>query len=89
MKNNEGEEIENTMAGSPIHYVHGAGKIVPQLEALLTGLKAGDKKSLTVDLPETFHFEIEIDEIRIATPEEIEAGSPFVRSNCGPDCDCL
>ena len=25
MKNKEGEEIENTMAGSPVHYVQGAG----------------------------------------------------------------
>lgn len=88
MKNTEGEEIENTMTGSPIHYVHGAGKILPQLEILLEGLKAGDKKSLSIDLPETFYFDIEIDQIRIATPEEIEAGSPILRNDCGPDCCC-
>ena len=88
MKNKEGEEIENTMAGSPVHYVHGAGKILPQLETLLTGLKAGDKKSLTIDLPETFQFDIEIDEIRMATPEEIEAGTLVLRNDCGPGCDC-
>ena len=88
MKNSEGHEIENTIAGPAILYVHGAGKILPQLEILLEGLKAGDKKSLTVDLPGTFHFDIEIDQVRMATAEEVEAGTPLVRNDCGPDCCC-
>lgn len=88
MKNSEGHEIENTIAGPAIHYVHGAGKILPQLEILLEGLKVGDKKSLTIDLPDTFHFDIAIDQVRMATPEEIEAGTPLVRNDCGPGCSC-
>ncbi|HKO81656.1 MAG TPA: FKBP-type peptidyl-prolyl cis-trans isomerase [Chitinophagaceae bacterium] len=88
LKNSEGEEVENTITGSPVQYVHGAGKILPQLEILLKGLKAGDKKSVTVELPDIFHFNIEIDEIRMATTEEIEAGVPITRDDCGPGCCC-
>lgn len=88
MKNKEGEEIENTFSGPAIQYVHGAGKILPQLETLLTGLKTGDKKQITLETPDTFHFEVEIDDIRIATPEEMEAGNPISLSECGPDCCC-
>lgn len=88
MTDSKGEEVENTIAGSPVQYVHGAGKILPQLENLLQGLMAGDKKSATVELPDVFHFEIEIDMVRTATVEEIEAGTPLVRNDCGPGCCC-
>lgn len=88
MKNKEGEEIENTFSGPAVQYVHGAGKILPQLETSLTGLKAGDKKQITLEVPDTFHFELEIDSIRMATPEEMEAGNPMATSDCGPGCCC-
>lgn len=88
MKNSEGEEIENTMAGPAIQYVHGAGKIFPQLEALLKGLKTGDKRSIAFELPEAFQFEIEIDDIRPATTEEMDAGKPLASTGCGPGCNC-
>ena len=88
MKNKEGEEIENTFSGPAVQYVHGSGKILPQLEAMLTGLKTGDKKEITLALPETFHFDVEIDDIRVATPGELEAGEPATVGGCGPDCFC-
>jgi FKBP-type peptidyl-prolyl cis-trans isomerase SlyD len=88
MKNDAGEEIENTMTGPAVQYVHGSGKILPQLEAMLEGLQTGDKRSVTVELPATFHFAIEIDQVRMATPEELEAGSPGAVGNCGPGCCC-
>jgi FKBP-type peptidyl-prolyl cis-trans isomerase 2 len=88
MKSNEGEEIENTFSGPPVQYVHGAGKILPQLEKSLTGLRSGDKKEITLDLPDTFHFEVEIDDVRMATTEEMEGGNPTIVSDCGPGCCC-
>ncbi|MGZ8549943.1 MAG: FKBP-type peptidyl-prolyl cis-trans isomerase [Chitinophagaceae bacterium] len=88
MKNREGEEIENTFPGPAVQYVHGAGKILPELEIQLNGLKKGDKKSITLELPDTFRFEIEIDDIRLATTEELAAGKPLIVNDCGPGCAC-
>jgi FKBP-type peptidyl-prolyl cis-trans isomerase SlyD len=88
MKNKEGEEIENTFSGPYVQYVHGSGKILPQLETMLTGLKAGDKKEIMLELPDTFHFDVEIDAIRMATPEEVEAGEPAAVNDCGHGCCC-
>ena len=88
MKTSDGEEIENTISGPAVKYLHGSGKILPQLEALLAGLKPGDKKSLALELPDTFHFDVEIDDVRMATPEEIRSGKPLIINACGPDCCC-
>ena len=88
MKNKDGEEIENTFSGPAVQYIHGSGKILPQLEKSLTGLRTGDKKEIALDLPDTFHFEVQIDDIRIATPEELETGSPISVTECGPGRCC-
>lgn len=88
MRNSEGEEIENMIAGPAVQYIHGTGKILPELESQLQGLKAGAKKSVTTRLPDTFYFDVEVDEIRLATPAEIEAGKPLAANSCGPDCCC-
>jgi FKBP-type peptidyl-prolyl cis-trans isomerase SlyD len=88
MKNKEGEEVENTFSGPAVQYVHGSGKILPQLETRLTGLHTGDKKHISLEIPDTIHFEIEVDDIRVATAEEIDTGSPITASECGPDCCC-
>ncbi len=88
MKNSEGEEIENTLAGPAVQYIHGLGKIMPQLESQLEGLKAGDKKSFALRLPDSFQFKVAIDNIRVATSEEIMAGLPIALNGCGPGCSC-
>jgi len=90
MKNKEGEELENTFAGPAVQYLHGSGKILPQLEILLSGLKKGDKTQITVEIPETLHFDVRIDDIRMARPEEIEAGNPITKADntCSPGCCC-
>jgi FKBP-type peptidyl-prolyl cis-trans isomerase SlyD len=88
IKNNRGEEIENTMAGPAVKYLHGSGNILPQLEASLVGLKAGDKKSITIQIPDSFSFDIEIDDVRMATEDEMQSGKPGKENNCGPDCCC-
>ena len=80
MRNNKGEELENNMGDAPIYFLHGSGNMLPALESGLIGLKPGDKKSLSISgdmltgLPEDYHFEIIIDEVRSATEEELLKG---------------
>jgi len=90
MTNKEGELLENTLSGPPVQYLHGSGKILPQLESLLTGLRTGDQKKIRVEVPDTFYFDVQIDDIRMATEDEILSGNPTMTDNncCGPGCDC-
>jgi len=87
MKNSTGDVIEDTMERSPIQYLHGAGKIIPALENAIEGMQAGEKRIFSISDPglsENLHFNLIIDEIRDATPEEIQNGKP----SCGPGCCC-
>jgi FKBP-type peptidyl-prolyl cis-trans isomerase SlyD len=87
IRNSDGEEIENTISAPAVKYIHGAGKILPQLENMLAGMKAGDKKSVSIDMPGTFYLDIEIEDVRKATDEELIAGIPATDA-CGPGCCC-
>ncbi len=96
MKNDRGEVLENTMNGAPVTYLHGGGIILRPLESSLTGLHAGDKKSLSLTnttvpgLEYEFYFEVIIDEVRMATEDELVNGKPAAaeKENCGPQCRC-
>ena len=97
MRNDQGDLLEDIMDQPPVEYLHGSEDIFPGLEIFLEGLNLKEKKSITIT-PETvsginsiFHFDIIIDNIRIATKEEIQAGkilSEISRDNCGPGCKC-
>jgi len=71
MKNKRGEELDNIMDGSPVKYLHSAGKILPQLELCLEGMKAGERKSFSFsdqsNASQEFYFDVIIDEVRMAT----------------------
>ena len=87
MKNSAGDVIEDVMDRSPIQYIHGTGKIIPALETAIEGMSAGQEKTFSISDPglrENLHFDLIIDEVRDATPEEIQKGNP----NCGPGCCC-
>jgi len=95
MKNSKEEVLENTMNGIPVSYLHGSSGIQQLLQEQLEGLKRGDKK--IVYLPassgltsEDFVFEVIIDEVSIASEEEIMLGYPVkpVVQKCEADCDC-
>ena len=91
MKNAQSEILENTMESAPVKYVHGMGVILPQLEASLAGLSAGDAKEIAFtesQSGQTFHFNVVIDEVRRATEEEIQSRKPMKDEDCGPDCSC-
>ena len=52
----EGNLIETADAKQPFIYTHGQHQIVPGLEKNLTGLKAGDKKTVRVSPQEAYGF---------------------------------
>lgn len=49
LKDTDGNQLDSSLGGEPLEYMHGIGSLIPGLESELTGHKAGDK----------FHTEIE------------------------------
>lgn len=99
MKNSRGEVLENTMEGPPVNYLHGGGLILPWLENLLAGMKAGETKSVFLPeaehdgLDDDFYIDLVIDEVRPAAgtglPGQLAPGPADLReSECGPGCRC-
>ena len=95
MKNEHGEVLENTMQGEPVAYLHGSTGILKILQQQLQGLKVGDKKA--VHLPaeaglteHSFIFEVVVDDVRMASKEEILLGYPVQLqvATCEADCAC-
>ncbi len=90
MKDVQGNIMEDTMNTFPVQYLHGSGNILESLESELEGLTAGIERSFTVNeklWKNPLHFDLIVDEIRLATAEEIEKGHPF-KNECGPGCSC-
>jgi FKBP-type peptidyl-prolyl cis-trans isomerase SlyD len=48
LRNGDGEVLDQSTPGDPLHYLHGAGNIVPGLERQLTGLAVGARLSAAV-----------------------------------------
>jgi len=48
LKNDTGELLDKSPADEPLGYLHGAGNIIPGLEAALVGMKAGDEVQVEV-----------------------------------------
>lgn len=48
LKNDAGELLDKSPADEPLGYLHGAGNIIPGLEAALEGMKAGDEVQVEV-----------------------------------------
>ncbi len=95
MRNSKGVVLEDTMLAAPVNYLHGSGGIHSLLQAQLGGLKAGDKKMVYL-LKESgltdddFSFDVIIDNVRIALPEEVLLGYPVKidTERCEGDCEC-
>jgi FKBP-type peptidyl-prolyl cis-trans isomerase SlyD len=86
LTDDEGEVLDASTAedGEPIEYVHGYGMLVPGLEAALVGLKAGDKKKITVGAEEGYgerdeELMLEID--RTEFPDTVQPGDEFVATS--------
>ncbi len=54
IKDDEGTEIESTIGGEPMVYLHGAGNIIRGLELALLGKNTGDKIQATVEPAEAY-----------------------------------
>lgn len=44
----DGQVVDASEPGDPLHYLHGEGQIVPGLESALEGLSVGDQKQVVV-----------------------------------------
>jgi len=94
MRNQHGEILENTMEGMPATYIQGSSGILPLLQQPLEGLKAGDRKKLSLPGSVTgsgeLYFEVIIDHLRESLPEELMLGYPVLlnEKKCEEDCDC-
>lgn len=96
MKDDKGNLLEDLMDKEPVEFLYGTGRILPELESHLTGLKQGDNTSLSFALDfgssrTLFHFDVVIDQVRSATESELANGQPEqtkASEDCGPDCRC-
>jgi FKBP-type peptidyl-prolyl cis-trans isomerase SlyD len=95
MKDSRNEILEDTMNRDPVNYLHGSPGILPLLQLQIEGLKAGETKTvyLTTEsgLPnEDFTFDVIIDDVRVASKEEIMLGYPVKLTfhRCEDDCEC-
>jgi FKBP-type peptidyl-prolyl cis-trans isomerase SlyD len=48
LKDDDGDVVDSSSGGEPLEYLHGAGNIVPGLEAAMSGKTVGDKFKVTV-----------------------------------------
>ena len=95
MKNSGGLILENTMRAMPVSYLQGGTDILGSLQEQIAGLKPGDKKTVYLlkkagFTAEDFVFDIIIDEVRVASDEEILLGYPVQVDvkPCEEDCQC-
>jgi hypothetical protein len=95
MRNGNGDVLENTMQSAPVNYLHGSTGIPALLQIQLEGLKAGDRRRVYLfkesnKVDDDFEFDVIIDEVREALPEEIILGYPLqiTTVTCDNDCNC-
>jgi hypothetical protein len=96
MRNSRGEMLENTIDGGPsASYLQGGAGILPSLQAQLEGMAPGDRKIVSLlqerdRIPEDYHFDVWVERVREALPEEQLLGYPLTGSAraCAPGCIC-
>ncbi|MFO0755703.1 MAG: peptidylprolyl isomerase [Byssovorax sp.] len=84
----QGEAVDRATAEEPLSYVHGYAQIVPGLEKRLEGLKAGDKKTFTIEPDEAFGERdddgvLQVDKTDFPDAGEVVTGDEFMAQ--GPD----
>ncbi|MFP8967497.1 FKBP-type peptidyl-prolyl cis-trans isomerase [Pokkaliibacter sp. CJK22405] len=48
LRNDAGDELDSSVGGQPLDYIHGNGNLIPGLEEQLEGRQAGEKLTATV-----------------------------------------
>ena len=79
LKNNSGEIIDTSANHAPLVYIHGAGNIIPGLEAELEGKKVGDKFKASIAPEDAYGVRIDdliqkLDREKLAHLDNIEVG---------------
>lgn len=78
----DGEVIDSSEGGPPLPYLHGAGNLVPGLEAALTGKAVGDKFEVDVPADEGYGQRdgelFDIPRGQFPPDAQLEAGMDFV-----------
>ncbi len=64
LKLEDGEIVEETTAGDPLVYLHGANNIIPGLEDALTGMALDERKHVVVQ-PEDAYGDYDPDDIEV------------------------
>lgn len=81
LTNNQGEELDSSIGGEPLVYLHGTGNIIPGLENALTGKSVGEKLDVSI-APDQAYGERDDSMIQIVSKKmfddmDIEIGMQF------------
>lgn len=93
MRNHAGEELENNSKRIPVTYLHGGLSVEQSLQDQMCGLTVGEVKEVFLENGHNdkahYNFSITIEDIRLATDEELALGMVIdTGTTCGPGCDC-
>lgn len=82
LRNTEGEILDQSEEGTPLHYLHGSGNIIVGLEKALEGKAAGDEVSVEVKSEEAYGPHVEALEQTVPAEafgdiKDIEVGMRF------------
>lgn len=88
----DGETVDRASAQEPLEYMHGYAQILPGLEKGLEGLRAGERKEITVGPDDAFgeHDDegvFEVDKADFPDSEHVEPGDEFIAQ--GPDGESI
>jgi len=88
----DGEAVDRATTTEPLSYVHGYAQILPGLERALEGMRAGDKREITVQAEDAFgeHDDegvFEVDKADFPDSEHVTPGDEFVAQ--GPDGESI
>jgi FKBP-type peptidyl-prolyl cis-trans isomerase SlyD len=73
LRDDAGDVVDSSAEGDPLEYLHGAGNIVPGLEAAMAGRAVGDKFSVDVP-PDQGYGEVDDDQVRTVPRRAFPAG---------------
>lgn len=82
LKDDDGKEIDSSVGGAPLGYVHGRGYLIPGLEKELEGKTTGDKFNSVIAPKDAYgeydkELVMELDRDRFGYEGEIETGMQF------------
>lgn len=81
LTNNSGEQLDSSRGEEPLLYLHGAGNIIPGLEAALSGKSVGDTFNVTIP-PAEAYGELAPDMVQVVSKKmfdgmDLEIGMQF------------